>query len=158
MIQWQVFHYQMVVDAVGGLDFIRVKTISTRPRGGNQDANCEAPERTSPTSCRSHVYHTYTKILFRLKRFRGTKCEVLKIWGNLKRFLGTIYSKRDCQCSQGCRRRSMPTRSGAAQFARWAQPSTGHETISEEHNVTQAAGGGTQDANCEAPERTSPTS
>ena len=34
----------------------------------------------------------------------------------------------------------------------------GHETISEEHNVATAAGGGTQDANCEAPERMSPSS
>lgn len=33
VIQWQVFHYQMVVDAVGGLDFIRVKTISTGQTG-----------------------------------------------------------------------------------------------------------------------------
>ena len=34
----------------------------------------------------------------------------------------------------------------------------GHETISEEHNVVTAAGVGTQDANCEAPERMSPSS
>lgn len=33
MIQWQVFHYQMVVDAGGGLDFILVKTISTGQTG-----------------------------------------------------------------------------------------------------------------------------
>ena len=37
-------------------------------------------------------------------------------------------------------------------------PLTDHETISEENTVTQAAVGGTQAANCEAPERTSPTS
>ena len=33
-----------------------------------------------------------------------------------------------------------------------------HETISEENTATQAPGGGTQAANCGAPERTSPTS
>ena len=37
-------------------------------------------------------------------------------------------------------------------------PTTGHETIFEENTVTQALGVGTQDANCEAPERMSPTS
>ena len=33
-----------------------------------------------------------------------------------------------------------------------------YETITEENNVTQATGGGTQNANCEAHERTSPNS
>ena len=51
----------------------------------------------------------------------------------------------------------MPDRSGASQFARWAPPPVGCVAISEEHNVATAAGGGTQDANCEAPERMSPT-
>ena len=39
----------------------------------------------------------------------------------------------------------------------WAPPPFGYVTISEEHNVATAAGGGTQDANCAAPERMSPT-
>ena len=37
-------------------------------------------------------------------------------------------------------------------------PTSGHKTIFEENIVTQATGVGTQDANCEAPERTSPNS
>lgn len=39
----------------------------------------------------------------------------------------------------------------------WLPPAVGYEAISEEHNVATAAGGGTQDANCEAPERMSTT-
>ena len=34
-------------------------------------------------------------------------------------------------------------------------PTTGHKTIFEENTVTQALGVGTQDTNCEAPERAS---
>ena len=52
----------------------------------------------------------------------------------------------------------MPAHSGATQFALWTSPPIGHETLSEENIVTQAQGGGTQAANCAAPERTSPTS
>ena len=44
--------------------------------GGTQDANCAAPERMSPTYCRHNVYHTDSKILYRLKRFLGTKRKI----------------------------------------------------------------------------------
>ena len=58
---------------------------------------------------------------------------------------------------RGRRQRSVPARSGASQFARRAPPPTGHETMTEDQTVTQAAVVGTQAANCGAPERTRPT-
>ena len=58
---------------------------------------------------------------------------------------------------RGRRQRSVPARSGASQFASRAPPPTGHETMTEDQTVTQAAVVGTQAANCGAPERTRPT-
>ena len=43
------------------------------PGGGTQDANCETPERTSPTSWRSHVTE-YANILWQ-HRYVSTESE-----------------------------------------------------------------------------------
>ena len=112
---------------VGYVTISEEHNVATAAGGGTQDANCEAPERMSPTYCRHNVYHTDSKILYRLKRFLCTKRKIRSPSCSLKRFLGTICSKMDCQCSRECRRRSVPNRSGASQFARWAPPPVGYE-------------------------------
>ena len=108
--------------------------VATAAGGGTQDANCAAPERMSPTYCRHNVYHTDSKILYRLKRFLCTK---RKIWSpscSLKRFLGTICTEglhsAHLLRRHGSRRRSVPVRSGALQFALLALPPFGYVTWS----------------------------
>ena len=69
------------------------------PGVGTQAANCAALERMSPIPGAilskwlnySGITPTSydTEILYRLKRFRGTKRTSRAIWGELKRFLGT---------------------------------------------------------------------
>ena len=65
---------------------------------GTHDATCEAPDRPSQSSCRSPVYLVKIKILFRVKRLRGTKRVSTGIWCNLKRFLGTKCCNVTVRC------------------------------------------------------------
>ena len=61
---------------VGYVTISEDHNVATAAGGGTQDANCEAPERMSPTYCRHNVYHTDSKILYRLKRFLCTKRKI----------------------------------------------------------------------------------
>ena len=106
---------------------------ATAAGGGTQDANCAAPERMSPTYCRHNVYHTDSKTLYRLKRFLCTKRKILKPFVQLKTFSWYHLHRRPSLSSSlrrhGCRRRSVPDRSGVSQFARWAPPAVGYVTV-----------------------------
>ena len=71
---------------VGYVTISEEHNVATAAGGGTQDANCEAPERMSPTYCRHNVYHTDSKILYRLKRFLCTKRIIPKPFVQLKTF------------------------------------------------------------------------
>ena len=64
------FSHQILDSADTSRDTIH---ITQAPGGGTQDANCEAPERTSPTSWRSHVTE-YANILWQ-HRYVSTESE-----------------------------------------------------------------------------------
>ena len=96
-----------------------------RPGGGTQAANCEAPERMSPTFQVASTLIADNRDFIRVKTIPAGQNADFGGFLRVKaastgRFSGSVPSHREC------RRRSVPARSGAAQLALWAPPPTGH--------------------------------